>query len=490
MSIRLRLSFLFSTILALTLIIVGVVVYITQWQYTENWLKNDLEVSSDTLGQSVLQNYQNSRHGPNSPTTPPPPVPFQTYSTDQTFHQLSQSEIVRVLDPKGNLVASPYGSAGDALPLSAEGLKTLQNQQEWWETDVVSGNSLLIYNRPIIVNGNIVVSILQVARPLTERDQSLQALAFVLIAVTIVSTLAAFGFGWLLAGIALRPIQQITQTAQSIGAERNFTHRVDYNGPNDEVGRLAVTFNSMLAQLQDAYQKVAHSLEMQRDFVADVSHELRTPLTTLRGNLGLLKHAPPIPANEQADILDDMVDESDRLIRLVNDLLVLARADAGRNLAKETVTLTSIIEETCRQVRLLDQKRSIAVDVPVEVAAVGDRDAIKQILLILLDNALKHSDGAIFVSAGQEKSQVMISIRDEGAGLPPDKLEHVFDRFYRGDDHLLVTGVGLGLPIAKSLAEGQGGTISMESEVGKGSTVTVYLPAAGPVSLSDQMQQP
>ncbi|HTX78750.1 MAG TPA: ATP-binding protein [Longilinea sp.] len=477
MSIRLRLSFLFSTILALTLIIVGVVVYITQWQYTQNWLKNDLEVSSDTLGQSVLQTYLNSKPHQNSPSGPPPPVPFQTYSSDQTFHQLSQSEIVRVLDPDGNLVASPYGSPGDALPLSAEGLKTLQNQQEWWENDVVSGNSLLIYNRPIIANGSV-VAILQVARPLTERDQSLQALAIVLIAVTLISTLAAFGFGWLLSGIALRPIQQITQTAQSIGAERNFTRRVDYTGPNDEVGRLAVTFNSMLAQLHDAYQKVAHSLEMQRDFVADVSHELRTPLTTLRGNLGLLKRTPQIPADEQADILEDMVDESDRLIRLVNDLLVLARADAGRNLTKEPIDLSPIIEETCRQVRLLDQTRQISTDLQQEIMVIGDRDAIKQIMLILLDNALKHSEGAILVSAKQEHAQATIIVQDEGAGISPDKLEHVFDRFYRGDDHLLVTGVGLGLPIAKALAEGQGGTITIESEVGKGSTVTVFLPTA------------
>ena len=474
MSIRLRLSFLFSAILALTLIIVGVVVYITQWQYTQDWLKNDLEVSSDTLSQSVLQISSNSKPHPNSPSGPPPPVPFQTYSNDQTFHQLSQSEIVRVLDPDGNLVASPYGSPGDALPLSAEGLKTLQNRQEWWETTVVSGNSLLIYNRPIMVNDNI-VAILQVARPLTERDQSLQALAIVLIAVVLISALAAFGFGWLLSGIALRPIQQITQTAQSIGNERNFTRRVDYTGPNDEVGHLAITFNSMLAQLHDAYQKVAHSLEMQRDFVADVSHELRTPLTTLRGNLDLLKRKPPIPADEKADILEDMVDESDRLIRLVNDLLILARADAGRNLAKEPVDLPPVIEEVCRQVRLLDQTRQIDTHVPLEITAVGDRDAIKQILLILLDNALKHSDGAIRVSAKQEQEQVIINVQDEGAGIPPDKLEHVFDRFYRGDDHLLVTGVGLGLPIAKSLVEGLGGTISMESEVGKGSTVSVYL---------------
>src|SRR5262249_5357174 len=134
-------------------------------------------------------------------------------------------------------------------------------------------------------------------------------------------------------------------TAQTIGDERDFTRRVLYTGPPDEVGQLASTFNSMLSRLEDAFQKVEHSLQMQRDFVADVSHELRTPLTTLRGNLGLLRR--DLPPEEQADILSDMVAESDRLIRLVNDLLTLARADTGRSLAKETVKVAEVVEETC-----------------------------------------------------------------------------------------------------------------------------------------------
>ena len=120
----------------------------------------------------------------------------------------------------------------------------------------------------------------------------------------------------------------------------------------------------MLTQLQEAYQKVAHSLEMQRNFVADVSHELRTPLTTLRGNLGLLIRTPPIPPEEHADILNDMVDESDRLIRLVNDLLVMARADTRRNLAKESIVIFPVMEEVCRQVRQLDPARQIKLNVP------------------------------------------------------------------------------------------------------------------------------
>ena len=228
------------------------------------------------------------------------------------------------MDAEGNLLASPFGRADDALPLSDEGLAALQNQQEWWADEVVDEEHLLIYSRPIVQNGET-VSILQVARSLVERDRTLNSLAVTLGSVGLVMILVAFGVGWLLSGLNFQPIDRITQTAQAIGDQRNFTRRVDYDGPQDEVGRLANTFNQMLSRLQDAYQKVEHALQMQHDFVADVSHELRTPLTTLRGNLGLLGR--DLPPEDQVDILTDMVDESDRLIRLVNDLLLLARTE-------------------------------------------------------------------------------------------------------------------------------------------------------------------
>jgi signal transduction histidine kinase len=274
--------------------------------------------------------------------------------------------------------------------------------------------------------------------------------------------------------VSLRPIDRITQTAQTIGDERDFTRRVDYTGPQDEVGRLANTFNQMLAGLQDAYRKVEHALQMQRDFVADVSHELRTPLTTLRGNLELLNRKPPAPPEEQADILTDMVDESDRLIRLVNDLLLLARADTGRSLAQEPVKIYPIIEETARQVRLLDKNRQINLDVPSKLEIIGDRDAFKQVLMILLDNAIKHSNGKIDVQANLVDNGVAIQVRDYGAGIAPNVLPHVFDRFYRDEESAIVPGFGLGLPIAKALVDGMGGEITIESELGKGSVVTTH----------------
>jgi signal transduction histidine kinase len=173
-----------------------------------------------------------------------------------------------------------------------------------------------------------------------------------------------------------------------------------------------------------------------------------------------------------------MVDESDRMIRLVNDLLLLARADAGRNYAQERVELHPIIEEVARQMSLVDPERQIRLDIPGELEINGDRDAFKQVMLILLDNAVKHSEGDIDVSARQNVSGVEINVQDCGEGIDPEVLPHVFDRFYRGEDRAIIPGFGLGLPIAKSLVEGIGGEITIESDLGKGSIVVLQFPAS------------
>ena len=468
MSIRLRFTLLYTLILAVTLALFGVALYTIQAQDTLGALKLDLSQGANKLAEAALK--PDSHHEPLTPDSqsPPQPIPFDQFSSDQAFQAFSEQDISRILDSNGNLVSSPFGRPGDALPLSAEGLKALQSKQDWWETAVVSGEKTLIYSRPVIVN-NVVVYIVQDARPLMERDRTLESLATTLLIASIIVIVVAFGIGWFLAGITLSPIHRIMQTAQTIGDERDFSKRLNYIGPPDEVGQLASTFNSMLSRLQDAFQKVEHSLQMQRDFVADVSHELRTPLTTLRGNLGLLRREPPAPPEDQADILNDMVDESDRLIRLVNDLLSLARADTGRNLAKESIDVAEVIDDTCRQARQLDPQRQIELNVDLNLKILGDKDALKQILLITLDNALKHSSSDIHITAQQKNALVEIRVQDFGEGIPAEKLEHVFDRFYRGEDATNIPGFGLGLPIAKSLIERMDGEIVMESEAGKGS---------------------
>jgi two-component system OmpR family sensor kinase len=179
-----------------------------------------------------------------------------------------------------------------------------------------------------------------------------------------------------------------------------------------------------------------------------------------------------------------MAGESDRLIRLVNDLLALAHAESGRQLQSETVWVKPLVEDVCRQARLLDPERTITCTDLVDVAVTGDRDAFKQVLLILMDNALKHTGGAIAVSTAVADERATIGIRDSGPGIDPEVLPYVFERFYRGDEARSRPGIGLGLPIARALVEAQNGTISIESQVAHGSIITFTLPRT-PVQRED-----
>jgi len=460
--------------LTLTLTVFGVALYTIQAQDTINSLKKDLIFSANRFADATQKT--NTRPLPPPDAGNIPPLPFDKFSSEQEFQFVSERELVRVLDMDGELIASPFGREGDQLPLDQEGLTALQTQNEWWEIATVSDERMLIYSRTVFINDEA-TNIVQVARPLTERDRTLQSLATTLFIAGLLTVLSAFGIGWFLSGLTLQPIQRITQTAQEIGEKRDFSQRLNYHGPNDEVGQLANTFNAMLSRLQDAFQKVEHALEMQRNFVADVSHELRTPLTTLRGNLGLLRKNPPAPADVQADILNDMVDESDRLIRLVNELLLMARADEGRNLANDPIEISELLDETCRQMKQIDPKIVIYQDILPDLVIKGDRDAVKQIILIGLDNAIKHSKSQIQVNAKSVGAEVEIHIKDQGEGIPADKLGHVFDRFYRGDeDNAIMPGFGLGLSIAKTLVEKMGGSIQMESEFNKGSNLIIKFP--------------
>jgi two-component system OmpR family sensor kinase len=363
------------------------------------------------------------------------------------------------------------------LPLSDDALEAARDGETWMETATVEGERVLIYTVPILVEGQL-SEILQMGRSLTTRDQSISALGGDLLLAGIVAIVVAFGLGWVLAGMSLRPIHRLTQTAETIGAERDFSRRVAHTGPDDEVGRLAKTFNAMLSELQAAYQQVGQALEMQRRFVADVSHELRTPLTTLNGNVELLRREPPISTEDRSEVLSDMASESKRLIRLVNDLLALARADAHRPHQSEPVPIKPLVEEVCRQARLLAPDRQIACDRLPALAAMGQADALKQVLLILLDNALKHAEGPITVACEVMERRVTVSVRDSGPGIDPELLPQLFERFSRGrvpgDDD----GTGLGLAIAKALVEAQGGTLTIGSQPGEGSVFSVSLPQA------------
>jgi two-component system OmpR family sensor kinase len=458
MSIRWRLTLVYAGVFSLTLFFLGIIVRGVQSYVTWGAIRS-----------ALLARAQMALNAPHIRRGSLPPV-LVTPAT-------------QTRNPDGDVLARSPDLGETVLPLSARGLREVQSGKVWHEVTLLGGERWLVRSEPVLAEGRI-IGIMQVGQSLAERDRALLFLQRNLVIGGLAAMLLGAGCSWWLAGLALRPIRRLTQTAATIGQERDFTRRVVYSGPNDEVGQLATTFNTMLGQLGAAYAQVERSLEEQRRFIAEVSHELRTPLTTLRGNLALLRRDPPLPSEEARAVLGDMAEETERLIRLVNDLLALARAEAKRPEAHRPVAVEGLLQEVCRQARALAPEREILCMPCPELAVLADPDALKQVLLILLDNALKYTSGVITVTAQESADQrsgarqVALSVQDAGPGMEPQVLARIFERFYRGEQARSQPGVGLGLPIAQTLVEASGGTITVTSDPAQGSTFTILVPAA------------
>lgn len=463
MSIRLRLTLVYTLILSLSLLTFGLVVYNGQRQGTLAFEERRLVTMAERIAQAHIVGVTPEAPQDRDPSRIPPGyIQFRT--------------------PSGDLVVASEGQGDVELPLSDRGLESVQALARWTETASIGGERVLIASVPVVVDGQL-VEIAQAGASLAVSDQSISALRTLLLLGGGLAVILAFAAGWLLAGVALRPIHAITEIAQAIGAERDLSRRITHSGPRDEVGELASTLNNMLVQLEAAATRVDETLEAQRRFVADVSHELRTPLTTLSGNLALLRRDPPVGDADRDEILADMSAESDRLIRLVHDLLALARADAqapGHRALEHQECLSAgpVIEDVCRQARLLDSDRSIVCDGIPQVEVPCDGTVLRRVLLTLLDNAIRHAQGPIQVSCKVTDAHVAVSVRDCGPGIPSEDVERIFERFYRGRSADSGAGSGLGLAIARALVEGQHGTLCVESEVGAGTVFTVTLPRA------------
>lgn len=474
LSIRLRLTLLYTAILAVTVIAFSSILYAAQARATYADIKENL-MRQAAFFPSV---------GKPEPRVPvPPPDDGKPLAIAPQDIGLPSGTLpgrwtqTRSLD--GEVTGQTFDLSGVTLPLSDKGLAAVQAGEGWFETATVQDEPLLIYSQRY-TGFDGASGIVQVAFPIGQPQGYLTTLRLILVVGSGLAVLTAFVLGWALAGAALRPIQRITQTAQAIGAERDFGRRVIHRGPADEVGQLALTFNDMLAELESGYRQLEEALQSQRRFVADASHELRTPLTTVRGNIELLRREPPIEPAERAEIMADTTEEVDRLIRLVNQLLMLARTDAGHAVRSEPIPVQPLINDVCRQVKTLAPHTELHCAAPEGVLVRGDRDALKQVLLILTDNAIAHTPAGtpVTLTAAVDDTHVIFTVRDRGPGIPAEQLPHIFERFYRGQTSRTGGGAGLGLAIARELVSAQGGVIAVDSALGEGSTFTVTLPNA------------
>jgi len=316
---------------------------------------------------------------------------------------------------------------------------------------------------------------LAASNPSEQAQAGLPGLRGFLVLAFVVVLIAALVASWLAAGRALRPLVTVARLMEEIGLTRDLRRRLPVTKSQDEVGRLSEAFNGMLQRLEETQQQLTGALEAQRRFVADSSHELRTPLTTVRSNAGLLLQRTDLAEEDRQAALRDIASESERMGRLVGDLLTLARADAGQQLQHQLVELAGLVHEVTDQAQRAHPSRTVSVWTErAEVS--GDAEALKQLLWILLDNAVKytHDGGRIDVRLVR-RDALDLSVADDGVGIPDGDEERIFGRFYRADAARSGEGAGLGLSIARWIVEQHGGTIGARNRAGGGAEFTVKL---------------
>jgi heavy metal sensor kinase len=382
----------------------------------------------------------------------------------------AHGELFQVFDDTGRLVHRGAEVAARDLVLPA---------------DVAAGGTFvdtILHGQPVRVLTGIAHAgarrfTVQVAAPLEQLEEGLYgSLSFLLPMFPLVLLLASVG-GYLVSRRALAPVDDITRAAQLITAE-NLSQRLAVAPAGDELSRLANTLNEMIGRLEASFRTISR-------FTADASHELRTPLAVMRTTAEVALRGPSA-GGDHAEALEQIVVEIDRMSHLVENLLMIAKADSGEaQLQRRPVDVLAAVTEACEQARVLARVKGVELSIRLPERAVsimGDAHALRRLFLILLDNAVKYTPGGgrceVIVAA--DATEVVGTVTDTGMGISDDDLPHVFDRFYRVDRarSRAQGGAGLGLAIGRWIAEAHGGVIAVDSELDRGSSFEVRLPLA------------
>jgi two-component system OmpR family sensor kinase len=339
----------------------------------------------------------------------------------------------------------------------------------------VDTNGYRVSTKPVIF-GNFGTGYVQYARPLSDVEATVQRVRLFLLFGVLTGSGLALVAGLMLARRAMAPIAALTATTREIARTRDPNRRVPMPDADDEVAELARTLEEMLQALEESRAESADMLTRQRQFVADASHELRTPLTSVLANLDILAETLE---GDHREIADSALRSSQRMRRLVADLLLLARQDAKRAASPEPVDLRRVAIDAAAELGPLADAHEVRVDAE-EAAVCGARDELHRLTLNLIENAIKHTPPGttITVRSGVEDEQAVLAVRDDGPGVPPELRDRIFERFVRGEGDRGGSS-GLGLAIVRSVAESHGGTVTLEEAApGQGASFVVRLPLA------------
>jgi two-component system, OmpR family, sensor kinase len=495
-SLRTRLTLWYGALLAVTLLAFSGLVYFTLQQSLSSSMDERLTLRADQLHREVGPSIGNLLQ----PEDVAPDVQLQ--STLNEF--VGTGVYVQLLNQKAAVIATPPNLVGEQLPVPSSSRQAIQEDRPIFDTvPVKNSTSVRLLTQPLHLAGtDEVVGAVQVAESLSPLENTMSAVARLLLSAGAAALLLAVVVGWLLTRAALSPVFRITDTARHIAATGDYRQRLHVTPPRfghgDELFFLAATFNDMIARLE-------HMLDSQRRLLADTSHELRNPITIIRGNLALLRRQN-VPESSRAEAVVEAEEEAARMGRLVGDLLLLARADAGElpSIVLERVDLGELATEVVDQARPRAAAHQLSISCESRCVVLGDRDRLKQLVTNLVENAIRYTPAGgrievsvrgatglqqrsapvrsrIAPSSGSSISMANLTISDSGIGISRADLPHVFERFYRADKarSRAYGGTGLGLSIAQYVAQVHGGSIEVVSDgTNRGSTFTVRLPLA------------
>jgi two-component system, OmpR family, sensor kinase len=453
MSLRLRLSLLYTTFMGGILIIFGATVYLLVNVILLNQVDNMLA----GVAREIMRN-----------TTVSSTAELSMVSLPQL--DMTANAYVQVWGMDESLLTTSPSIGTLSRPLDPIGLKA---GTTIYEDSYLDGAHLRVLSVPLVF-GERRIGILQVGSSLSVVDATRNNLISVMLGIGVVAVLMAALGSWVLLGRALSPLENITETVDQINRADDLSRRIPTLGQvKDEVGNLVLSFNQTLERLEALFTS-------QQRFLADVSHELRTPLTVIKGNVDLIRRMKE--ADEES--LTSIDQEAGRLTRLVGGLLMLAQAESGKlPLNFGRVELDLLLTEVFTEMRMLaGSKVRVHLNDIDQVIVHGDRDRLKQVLLNLVANAIQYTPagGDIFISLSKLGDQGRLIIRDTGPGIPAEDLPHIFDRFYRAEKSRTrsqTSGFGLGLSIAHWIIEHHNGQIKVESKEGKGTTFAIWLNA-------------
>jgi len=461
-SIRTRLALIYTGLLAAALIVFGAGVFLVLRGELQRSFDAGLLANAEHAGGAFAQDID---------------ADGRLRAPERLVEQLaSTGGRVVVLDPSGTVLADSAARGTAALPLVPEDLVQADGHQHDVRELLVAGDILRLSVQPVVTAGGQQVGYVAWAdstRPL--RDLLATVSGALLLGGALIIGLALAG-GLVLARRALAPVADVTVTARAISLSGDFAARVEGAHRRDEVGELASAFNEMLEALERNHQT------LQR-FLGDASHQLRTPLTTVRANLDLAR-LPDLPAAERQAILADAREEAERMGRLIGDLLALARAESGARLEFAPVELDALLVESIQRERQAAPHVRMSVS-SVEPAIVdGDRDRLRDLFGVLLDNAARYTPagGSVVAVLEVRDRRAIIRVEDTGIGLDEADRERLFERLYRGSRarEMRPSGTGLGLAIARWIVESHGGTIELAGRETGGTVATVTLPVRSP----------